>query len=68
MLDKRQTTSEEILYVFIERTCTIGVQNNYVLDEMFEEALEEARNCDETRRKDNWEKVCWRPDTKLKKE
>ena len=60
-LDEHWTTSVEALYVFIERVCTVGVENNYVLDEMFEEALEEARKCDQQRKRDNYRKKCWKP-------
>ena len=61
LLDDNWTTSVEALFVFIERVCTVGVENNYVLDEVFEEALEEGRKCDEQRRRDNWRKKCWKP-------
>ena len=60
MLDKGETTSEEVLYVFIERVCKVGVKYNYVTDEMFEDALHEAKKYDEQRKKDNWEKKCWK--------
>ena len=39
----------------------MGVPNNYVTDEMFEEALQEGKECDEQRQRDNWEKKCWKP-------
>ena len=61
LLDEHWTTSVEALFVFIERVCTVGVVNNYVLDEMFEEALEEGRKCDQQRKRDNWRKKCWKP-------
>ena len=58
MMDSGQLTSLEITLTFIERAATIGVNNNYVLDEMFEEAIAMARNCDEVRSK-NKGKKCW---------
>ena len=59
-LDENWTTSTEALFVFVERVCTIGIENNYVLDEIFEYALGQARKCDEQRKKDGWKKKCWR--------
>lgn len=45
---------------FIERACTVGVSNNYLLDEMFEEALLDAGKVDMAR-KDYPHKKCWKP-------
>lgn len=61
MIDEGQVTSLEVMYIFIEQTMRVGIQNNYVLDQMFEEALEEAKKCDEQRKKDEFQKKCWRP-------
>ena len=35
---------------FIERTINFGVKNNYVIDEMFEDALVMAMECDIVRK------------------
>jgi hypothetical protein len=36
LMDNHKITSLDILLTCIERTATIGIQNNYVFDEMFE--------------------------------
>lgn len=35
-MDKGEITSYEVTLTFIERAATIGIRNNYVMDEMFE--------------------------------
>jgi len=47
------------MLTFIERASVIGVRNNYVMDEMFEEALIYAKDCDGIR-KLSPNKKCWR--------
>jgi hypothetical protein len=47
------------MLTFIERTAVIGVRNNYVIDELFEEALTNAKDCDNIR-KQHPHKKCWR--------
>ena len=61
MLDNQQATTLQVVLTFIERTITVGVKNNYVIDEMFEEAIFDAGVCDEQRSKDGHKKKCWRP-------
>ena len=39
LMDEKIITSYEILLTFIERTIKIGLKNNYVVDEMFYEAI-----------------------------
>lgn len=46
MMDGKIITAVEVLLTFIERVCTIGIENNYVMDEMFEDSLEIARQVD----------------------
>ena len=60
MLDEHTVTCQEVMLCFIERTATVGVQNNYVLDEMFEEAFQKAKECDRVR-KQNPDKKSWKP-------
>ena len=60
MLDLGKTTSQEVVLCFIERTATVGVENNYVTDEMFEEAFQKAKECDRIRSQ-NKEKKSWKP-------
>lgn len=58
-MDKGEITSYEVTLTFIERAATIGIRNNYVMDEMFEQAVAKAKECDRVR-KDNPKKQCWR--------
>ena len=60
MLDEGETTSLEITFCFIQRAATIGVANNYVIDELFDEALALANMVDLERRKAPGKK-CWKP-------
>lgn len=59
MLEKKEVTSYQLVLIFAERTSLIGVPNNYVFDEMFEEAVQMAKLCDDTRAlnpgKKNWD-------------
>lgn len=61
MIDSQVATTTQVVYTFIERTINVGVINNYVLDEMFEEAVHEAIICDRQRKEDGYEKKSWRP-------
>jgi hypothetical protein len=45
-MDSHKVTAVEVMLTFIERTCYIGIQNNYVTDEMFEDAINSAKNSD----------------------
>jgi len=38
-MDDKKISSLDIVLTFIERTAIIGAKNNYVIDEMFEEAV-----------------------------
>ena len=58
-MDQAKLTSLEIVLTFIERTATIGIRNNYVLDEMFEQAVIAAKECD-LHRGNNPEKRSWK--------
>jgi hypothetical protein len=58
-MDEGRVTSLQVVLTFIERTATIGVKNNYVLDEMFEEAVGAAKQCDRVRA-ENKEKKSWK--------
>lgn len=64
MLDNREATTLEVVYIFIERTAKVGVKNNYVFDEIFQEAIAEAFACDQQRARDGHSKKCWRPGMK----
>ena len=44
---------------FIQRTISIGVSHNYVIDELFEEALVKAMECDIIRN-ENPDKKSWK--------
>jgi Asp-tRNA(Asn)/Glu-tRNA(Gln) amidotransferase A subunit family amidase len=59
LMDSGKITSYEATLTFIERTATIGVRMNYVIEEMFEEAIARAKECDQIR-KENPGKKCWR--------
>jgi hypothetical protein len=42
-MDNQKVTSLQIALTFIERTAIIGAKNNYVIDEMFEQAVIRAK-------------------------
>ena len=48
-MDEQEFSSVDILLTFIERTVLLGFANNYVMDEMFDSALQTARLCDQAR-------------------
>lgn len=48
-MDKGELSSLQITLTYIERCATIGLRNNYIIDEMFEEAVIAAKQCDEIR-------------------
>jgi Asp-tRNA(Asn)/Glu-tRNA(Gln) amidotransferase A subunit family amidase len=43
-------TSEQIVLAFIKRLRTKGLEYNAILEDCFDDALAEARKCDETRK------------------
>ena len=49
LLDSRKITSEQILLTYFERTRTIGRELDLICETRFDEALKEARKCDEIR-------------------
>jgi Asp-tRNA(Asn)/Glu-tRNA(Gln) amidotransferase A subunit family amidase len=56
-LNDGRITSEQLLAIFGERACTIGIKNCIITDEYFEYALRRAKECDLERRntkKRNW--------------
>lgn len=58
-MDEGKYTSYTICLVFIERTASIGVKNNYIVDELFESALQKAKEIDQIRQ-NSPKKKCWR--------
>jgi len=52
MLQSQETTSEEILITYLERASTIGLTLELLADTNFEEALQQARECDRLRKED----------------
>ena len=48
-MDNKKVSSYEVVLTFIERAIKVGIKNNYVMDEMFREAVEMAKRCDSLR-------------------
>ena len=56
-LNSGGTTSEQLLAIYGERACTIGIKNCIITEDYFEYAVTRAKECDEERRstkKSNW--------------
>ena len=46
MLNKGETTSEELVLVFSHRCFTVGLEKCWMTEDMFEEAMKAAKECD----------------------
>lgn len=58
-MDQQEFSSVDVLLTFIERTILLGYANHYVMDEMFDSAMETAKLCDQARQ-ENPHKRCWK--------